>query len=234
MKINKYLLIPLILLFSASANAIIIDYVVSGTVSTLSGTSGVNGLAEGDQVFAAWTLDTQNTTSQSIVSTISSSESGLPVVSSFAINGGISNFSLRTTTTLLNTSTPSSSSDLLIGENGAPSTDTSSTHDSSMSINNLSDNGYFSLLNLAGTCCGKSILLSDINNKSDLAAYLLSDFNFGFGLFAFTNTTVNWVAEYQSINATIRSSTIPLPPTLPLIIIGLPLLYWTGSKKNKY
>lgn len=223
----KIFTLSCLLFFSVSSNAIIIDYSVEGTVSSLSGTRSIVGMSEGDKVYASWTVDTQQASSQKILSTLPSFESGKQAVSSLAIENAITNFSLTLADSSIITSANTANNSLYIGENGAPPSDTQSIHDSGINIGDLDNGADFSLIDLTGICCNKSVLLEDIQSQNDPAAYMLSGFSFGWGIFTFIDASMNWAAEYDygTVTAKIRSYAVPIPSPVYLLIIGLMCIY---------
>ncbi|MFD2228557.1 hypothetical protein [Alkalimarinus sediminis] len=234
MRTIKVPLILCILLVSINAQAILIDFSIEGTVSNLGGTSEIIGLSEGDLVFASWTMDTDLINAQRIITTLPSTESGSPTVASMSMEGGISSFSLHKLNSVIVSNSNSSSSAIFIGENGAPPTDTISYHDSGIFIGGLSNNGEFSLVDVAGICCGKSILLKDLEAEPNLAEYMLTAIRFGYGIFSYQDQRMNWSAEYNfgSFSAVVRPLEVPTPSTLPLLIIGLLLIYGNCLRNN--
>lgn len=223
MQFIKLSLFTLLFVITTHAHALIIDYKVEGRISSLGGYSKIVGMSEDDEIYATWTVDTQMFTQQTILSTAPSTESGRPALLSSSFINGITNFSLYSTNSLITSSTNNSTSYLNIGENGAPPSDTQSVHDSAIRINKLNNEGLFTLVDLTGMCCDKSILIEDINKQPDLAAYILSDFKFGWGIINYRDSTMEWSAEYDfgSLVSEVRSYSVPSPTSISLFMLGL-------------
>ncbi|WP_250658242.1 hypothetical protein [Alkalimarinus coralli] len=230
MKLIKLLLSVCTLIASCHVNALIIDYSAIGTVTTLDGAWELVGLSEGDRVTASWSFDTSLVQSYEILSTAPSSTSGRQAVTSFRTNGGISSFSLTTESSTIKNGA-SFSNELIIGENGAPPTDTRSINDSLLRIGDDGSEDAFYLLNLAGECCGKSILLDDLTTNDDPVSYFMSGFSFGgYGSFRYMSIDMSWTATYEHISASVRHATVPTPSPLILLCIGFLIMRVTFRK----